>query len=63
VNVGDLAKEEQLYDGYDDVYQCPILDEDQVFIVIPYMYLNILNSIALLMVYATVSLIHFLRWR
>ncbi|XP_049721061.1 adenylate kinase isoenzyme 6 isoform X3 [Elephas maximus indicus] len=30
VNVGDLAKEGQLYDGYDEEYDCPILDEDRV---------------------------------
>ncbi|KAL4228303.1 Adenylate kinase isoenzyme 6 [Mactra antiquata] len=30
VNVGELAKQEQLYEGYDEVYQCPILNEDQV---------------------------------
>ncbi|KAG9354374.1 hypothetical protein JZ751_001081 [Albula glossodonta] len=30
VNVGDLAQEGQLYDGFDDEYQCPILDEDRV---------------------------------
>lgn len=28
--VGDLAKEEQLYDGFDTELDCPILDEDQV---------------------------------
>ncbi|KAJ8414866.1 hypothetical protein AAFF_G00023890 [Aldrovandia affinis] len=30
VNVGDLAQEGQLYDGFDDEYQCPVLDEDRV---------------------------------
>uniref|UniRef100_A0A3P9H9I6 Adenylate kinase isoenzyme 6 n=2 Tax=Oryzias latipes TaxID=8090 RepID=A0A3P9H9I6_ORYLA len=30
VNVGDLAQEGQLYDGFDEDYQCPILDEDRV---------------------------------
>ncbi|XP_075397254.1 adenylate kinase isoenzyme 6 isoform X1 [Tenrec ecaudatus] len=30
INVGDLAKEGQLYDGYDEEYGCPILDEDRV---------------------------------
>uniref|UniRef100_A0AAX7VVJ6 Adenylate kinase isoenzyme 6 n=1 Tax=Astatotilapia calliptera TaxID=8154 RepID=A0AAX7VVJ6_ASTCA len=30
VNIGDLAQEGQLFDGYDDEYQCPILDEDRV---------------------------------
>ncbi|XP_027257409.1 adenylate kinase isoenzyme 6 isoform X3 [Cricetulus griseus] len=30
VNVGDLAQEGQLYDGYDEEYGCPILDEDRV---------------------------------
>ncbi|XP_006762448.1 PREDICTED: adenylate kinase isoenzyme 6 isoform X3 [Myotis davidii] len=30
VNVGDLAREGQLYDGYDEEYDCPILDEDRV---------------------------------
>uniref|UniRef100_A0A8B9KX30 Adenylate kinase 6 n=1 Tax=Astyanax mexicanus TaxID=7994 RepID=A0A8B9KX30_ASTMX len=30
VNVGDLAQEGQLFDGFDEEYQCPILDEDRV---------------------------------
>nr|XP_060491618.1 adenylate kinase isoenzyme 6 isoform X4 [Panthera onca] len=30
INVGDLAREGQLYDGYDEEYDCPILDEDRV---------------------------------
>ncbi|XP_037665739.1 adenylate kinase isoenzyme 6-like [Choloepus didactylus] len=30
INVGDLPKEGQLYDGYDEEYDCPILDEDRV---------------------------------
>nr|XP_019959567.1 PREDICTED: adenylate kinase isoenzyme 6 [Paralichthys olivaceus] len=30
VNIGDLAQEGQLYDGYDEEYKCPILDEDRV---------------------------------
>ena len=30
VNVGELAKEEQLFEGFDDQYQCPILNEDKV---------------------------------
>uniref|UniRef100_A0A8C2PDI6 Adenylate kinase isoenzyme 6 n=1 Tax=Capra hircus TaxID=9925 RepID=A0A8C2PDI6_CAPHI len=35
VNVGDLAREGkgyfgQLYDGYDEEYDCPILDEDRL---------------------------------
>ncbi|XP_053513228.1 adenylate kinase isoenzyme 6 isoform X2 [Artibeus jamaicensis] len=30
VNVGDLAREGQLYDGYDEEYDCPFLDEDRV---------------------------------
>jgi adenylate kinase len=30
VNVGDLAKEEQLYEGFDEEYHCPVLDEDRV---------------------------------
>eukprot|EP00066_Takifugu_rubripes_P025984 XP_011615250.1 PREDICTED: adenylate kinase isoenzyme 6 isoform X2 [Takifugu rubripes] len=30
VNVGDLSQEGQLYDGYDEEYECPILDEDRV---------------------------------
>ncbi|XP_051552280.1 adenylate kinase isoenzyme 6-like [Myxocyprinus asiaticus] len=30
VNVGDLAQEGQLFDGTDEEYQCPILDEDRV---------------------------------
>lgn len=30
VNVGDLAKEQDLYEGWDDKYDCHILDEDRV---------------------------------
>nr|XP_051709396.1 adenylate kinase isoenzyme 6 [Oryctolagus cuniculus] len=30
VNVGDLAREGELYDGFDEEYNCPILDEDRV---------------------------------
>ncbi|MED6233819.1 Adenylate kinase isoenzyme 6 [Ataeniobius toweri] len=30
VNIGELAHEGQYYDGYDEEYQCPILDEDRV---------------------------------
>ncbi|KAM8961185.1 adenylate kinase isoenzyme 6 [Pelodytes ibericus] len=30
VNVGDLAKEGNLYEGYDEEYDCPVLDEDRV---------------------------------
>lgn len=29
-NIGDLAKENNLFEGYDDELQCPILDEDRV---------------------------------
>ncbi|XP_062828372.1 adenylate kinase isoenzyme 6 [Anolis carolinensis] len=30
INVGDLAKEGELYEGFDEEYECPILDEDRV---------------------------------
>ncbi|XP_053156652.1 adenylate kinase isoenzyme 6 isoform X3 [Hemicordylus capensis] len=30
MNVGDLAKEGELYEGFDEEYECPILDEDRV---------------------------------
>ncbi|CAI8004042.1 Adenylate kinase isoenzyme 6 [Geodia barretti] len=30
VDVGLVAKQQDLYDGFDDQYQCPILDEDKV---------------------------------
>ncbi|KAK2146122.1 hypothetical protein LSH36_631g02095 [Paralvinella palmiformis] len=30
INIGDVAKEEELYDGYDAEYHCPVLDEDRV---------------------------------
>ncbi|XP_070541811.1 adenylate kinase isoenzyme 6-like [Ptychodera flava] len=30
INVGDLAKEKELYEGWDEEYQCPILDEDRI---------------------------------
>jgi len=30
INVGDLAKEKDLYDGWDEEYSCHVLDEDRV---------------------------------
>ena len=30
ISVGNLAKEEDLFEGWDETYQCPILDEDRV---------------------------------
>uniref|UniRef100_A0A8C9WJV2 Adenylate kinase isoenzyme 6 n=1 Tax=Scleropages formosus TaxID=113540 RepID=A0A8C9WJV2_SCLFO len=30
INVGEVAQEGQLYDGFDEEYQCPVLDEDRV---------------------------------
>ena len=30
VDVGQVAKQQNLYDGFDKQYQCPILDEDKV---------------------------------
>ncbi|XP_073440125.1 adenylate kinase isoenzyme 6 [Dendrobates tinctorius] len=30
VNVGDLAEEGNLYEGFDEEYECPVLDEDRV---------------------------------
>ena len=30
VDVGKVAKEGNLYEGWDELYQCPILDEDKV---------------------------------
>lgn len=30
INVGDVAKDEQLYESFDEEYQCPVLDEDRV---------------------------------
>lgn len=30
INIGDIAKKGDLYDGWDDQYQCHILDEDKV---------------------------------
>ena len=31
VDVGLVAKQHNLYDGFDEQYQCPILDEDKVW--------------------------------
>ncbi|KAG3272488.1 hypothetical protein H1C71_030683 [Ictidomys tridecemlineatus] len=31
-NVGDLAQEGQLYNGYNEEYDCPILDEERVVV-------------------------------
>ena len=33
INVGDVAKDQNLYEGYDEQYQCHILDEDRVRII------------------------------
>lgn len=30
LNVGEIARENELFDGYDDKYDCAILDEDRV---------------------------------
>ncbi|XP_077989463.1 adenylate kinase isoenzyme 6-like [Glandiceps talaboti] len=30
ISVGDVAKEKELYEGWDEEYQCPILDEDRI---------------------------------
>ena len=30
INIGDLAKAEELYDGWDEKYDCHILDEDRI---------------------------------
>ena len=30
INVGDLAKENNFYEGWDEVYQCHVLDEERV---------------------------------
>ncbi|ESP01124.1 hypothetical protein LOTGIDRAFT_207723 [Lottia gigantea] len=30
INIGEVAKENDLYDGFDAEYQCPIMDEDRV---------------------------------
>lgn len=30
INIGDFAKENDLYDGFDEQYNCPILNEDRV---------------------------------
>ena len=30
MDVGLVAKQQDLYDGFDDQYQCPILDEEKV---------------------------------
>jgi len=29
INVGELAKEKHLYEGWDDQYECHVLDEDK----------------------------------
>lgn len=30
IDVGLVAKQQNLYEGFDEQYQCPILDEDKV---------------------------------
>ena len=34
IDVGQIAKQQKLYNGFDDQYQCPILDEDKVHITV-----------------------------
>lgn len=36
INIGQLAKEENFYEGYDEQYECPILSEDQARFVFIY---------------------------
>ena len=42
INIGDLAKEGDLYDGFDAEYSCPIIDEDRV---IHYAYFNNMKTL------------------
>ncbi|RXG72600.1 hypothetical protein Avbf_04951 [Armadillidium vulgare] len=35
VNVSEIAKENNYFDGYDDERKCPILDEDRLYALIP----------------------------
>lgn len=30
IDVGQLAKQQNLFEGWDEQYQCPVLDEDKV---------------------------------
>ena len=30
IDIGQLAKENNFYEGWDEQYQCPVLDEDKV---------------------------------
>lgn len=30
INVGEYAKDNDFFDGYDEDYKCPVLDEDRV---------------------------------
>ncbi|XP_074649982.1 adenylate kinase isoenzyme 6-like [Tubulanus polymorphus] len=30
INIGDLAKEQNLFEGFDESYDCPVIDEDKV---------------------------------
>lgn len=30
INIGELAAKEELYDGWDDEFECHVLDEDKV---------------------------------
>ena len=46
VNVGDLAKNEELFDGYDEEYECPVLDEDRVGVILNKHAPSILNTIS-----------------
>ena len=41
VNVGELAKQYNYFDGYDDERDCPYLDEEKVLIT--YLYLKFLK--------------------
>ena len=44
-NIGDVAKENEFYDGYDDQLDCPILDDEKVDITFPHKYLMVDDSL------------------
>ena len=54
INIGDLAKEGDLYDGFDAEYSCPIIDEDRV---IHYAYFNIWRPYRYIMIIVLIQVL------
>ena len=62
ISVGDLAKDNNFFDGYDDERDCPVLDEDRVsqsrFILI-LNFLRIISDSVIFMIYFVIPTLNF----